>query len=923
MLFCEVCDHEGTEQLRYTKEIYVRKDGLKQMLAIKKIYMDYETAPVGVSHMPQFAWELVSDKKNVKQKSYKLQIAKDADFTDLIYNSGKTESEESAHVYAEGASLESGKRYFVRAKASDGQEETDWSETASFVTALAGKNGEWEEGAPAWKAPFVSAETDDSYKNVSKGTYVRGTFEIKKDIKEAYAFTTALGLYQFYLNGKKVGEDEMTPGWTSYRRHLLYQTYDVTEYLQKGINGAGAMLAPGWYKGVMGLTKARNNYGDQTAFTMELLIRYTDGTTESVYTDPSWKGCDSPVVFAEIYDGETYDAALEIPDWSKAETTKGDWKPVQLVFFDTQVMRAQYAAKVRVMDRIPAKRIFKTPAGDTVIDFAQNMAGRIEVTAAGKPGDVIELHCFEVLDKDGNVYLDNLRAAKATMKYTFAREETVTWHPTFTYMGFQYALIVSYPGEPKAENFTACTLHSNMASNGSLECSNPLLNQLHHNFLWGLKSNFLDVPTDCPQRDERMGWTGDAQVFSPTAMYLEDTYAFYAKYLYDMAKEQSVLGGKVPHVVPSCGVEDAACVWGDAACIIPWNLYLFYGDKSILEDQFVSMKSWVEYITKVDGDNHGWRSVFHFGDWLALDNPVQGAEQVMGATDEEFIANLYYAISAGIVAKAAGVLGYREEQEKYQKLSEEQFAVVQEEYYSATGRCCIKTQTALLLTLKYHLSKNEELTKRQLLKLFEQSNHKLKTGFVGTPLLNNVLTDNGMNDLAYELLLNEEFPGWLYEVKLGATTVWERWNSLLADGTISGISMNSMNHYAYGSIQEWMFRHVAGINTMESHPGVRTVQFAPTLNWDLRYAEAKYDSASGMYSIRWELSDKEHVTITMDVPFDCTAEAILPMVAKSEKEAVAEVLGSEENGRYLLEPGHYEVSYQLSGWKEKTAVCVE
>ena len=385
MLFCEVCAHEGTEQLRYTKEIYVRKDGLKQMLAIKKIYMDYETAPVGVSHMPQFAWELVSNKKNVKQKSYELQIAKDADFTDLIYNSGKTESEESAHVYAEGASLESGKRYFVRAKASDGQEETDCSETASFVTALAGKNGEWEEGSPAWKAPFVSAETDDSYKSVSKGTYVRGTFEIKKDIKEAYAFTTALGLYQFYLNGKKVGEDEMTPGWTSYRRHLLYQTYDVTEYLQKGINGAGAMLAPGWYKGVMGLTKARNNYGDQTAFTMELLIRYTDGTTESVYTDPSWKGCDSPVVFAEIYDGETYDAALEIPDWSKAETTKGDWKPVQLVFFDTQVMRAQYAAKVRVMDRIPAKRIFKTPAGDRVVDFAQNMAGRIEVTATGKP----------------------------------------------------------------------------------------------------------------------------------------------------------------------------------------------------------------------------------------------------------------------------------------------------------------------------------------------------------------------------------------------------------------------------------------------------------------------------------------------------------------------------------------------------------
>ena len=300
----------------------------------------------------------------------------------------------------------------------------------------------------------------------------------------------------------------------------------------------------------MGLTKARNNYGDQTAFTMEIVVRYTDGTTESICTDTSWTGCDSPVVFAEIYDGETYDANLEIPDWSKAETPSGSWKPVQLVFFDTEVMRAQYAAKVHVMDRIPAKRIFKTPAGDTVVDFAQNMAGRIEVTASGKPGDVIELHCFEVLDKDGNVYLDNLRAAKATMKYTFAKEGTVTWHPTFTYMGFQYALIVSYPGEPKAENFTACTLHSDMASTGKLECSNPLLNQLHHNFLWGLKSNFLDVPTDCPQRDERLGWTGDAQIFCRTATYLMNTYTFYKKWLRDLEVDQTPEGG-VPHVVPN------------------------------------------------------------------------------------------------------------------------------------------------------------------------------------------------------------------------------------------------------------------------------------------------------------------------------------------------------------------------------------
>ena len=732
------------------------------MLAIKKIYMDYETAPVGVSHMPQFAWELVSDKKNVKQKSYELQIAKDADFTDLIYNSGKTESEESAHVYAEGASLESGKRYFVRAKASDGQEETDWSETASFVTALAGKNGEWEEGAPAWKAPFVSAETDDSYKNVSKGTYVRGTFEIKKDIKEAYAFTTALGLYQFYLNGKKVGEDEMTPGWTSYRRHLLYQTYDVTEYLQKGINGAGAMLAPGWYKGVMGLTKARNNYGDQTAFTMELLIRYTDGTTESVYTDPSWKGCDSPVVFAEIYDGETYDAALEIPDWSKAETTKGDWKPVQLVFFDTQVMRAQYAAKVRVMDRIPAKRIFKTPAGDTVIDFAQNMAGRIEVTAAGKPGDVIELHCFEVLDKDGNVYLDNLRAAKATMKYTFAREETVTWHPTFTYMGFQYALIVSYPGEPKAENFTACTLHSNMASNGSLECSNPLLNQLHHNFLWGLKSNFLDVPTDCPQRDERLGWTGDAQIFCRTATYLMNTYTFYKKWLHDLEVDQTPEGG-VPHVVPNIeeGRTDgnwllrqgphSAAAWADAAIINPWTMYLMYGDKDILKKQYNSMKGWIDFM-RAHAVDYIWNYKLQFGDWVALD-AEEGS--YFGATPNDLTCTAYYAYSTGLFVQMAKALGKEDVAAEYEELYHKIVKKFQETFFDAEGNMTAQTQTAHIVALYFQLTPEKYITKtvEGLKRLLDKENGHLVTGFVGTPYFCHALSQNHALKEAYDLSL--------------------------------------------------------------------------------------------------------------------------------------------------------------------------
>ena len=432
------------------------------------------------------------------------------------------------------------------------------------------------------------------------------------------------------------------------------------------------------------------------------------------------------------------------------------------------------------------------------------------------------------------------------------------------------------------------------------------MNQLLSNIRWGLKDNFLDVPTDCPQRDERMGWTGDAQVFSPTATYLQDTYSFYAKYLYDMYQEQLDLGGKVPDVIPSCGVETCACVWGDAACIIPWNLYRFYGDKSILRDQFESMKAWVDYITKVDGGNHGWRHVFHYGDWLALDNMNGDAEQVMGATDEEFIANIYYAASDEIVSKAARVLGDSDAEAKYAGLAAEQFAEVKQEYYSPTGRCCVKTQTALLLTLKYNLSNNRELTIAQLKKLFQQSDGKLRTGFVGTPLLCNVLSDNGMEDLAWKLLLNEDYPGWLHEIKLGATTVWERWNSLLDDGTISGISMNSMNHYAYGSIAEWIFRHVAGLEIPEDAPGCRRIDFQPSLNWELREQETVYDSPAGIYRSAWKILDEHHVEVRVTVPFGCTATLALPCAESEDYAGVGEIL----DGVCWLKPGSYTVRYE-------------
>ncbi len=629
-------------------------------------------------------------------------------------------------------------------------------------------------------------------------------------------------------------------------------------------------------------------------------IQYTDGTAETIGTDESWNVRRSNILFSNLYDGEVQDDTLpEMPIETArlTETPKGE-------------LTERMSLPVTIHETFDAAELIHTPAGEMVFDLGQEFAGLFSLRVHEPRGTRIRVQTGEILQQ-GNFYNENLRSAKSEYVYISDGEEHLLV-PHFTYYGYRYAKVEGVSALKK-EDFKGLALYSDIQPVGRIETGHKLVNRLIQNVQWGLKSNFIDVPTDCPQRDERMGWTGDAQVFSPTATYLEDTYAFYAKYLYDMAKEQPVRDGKVPDVIPSAGVDSTACVWGDAVCIIPWNLYLFYGDKSILEDQFDSMKSWVDYVHRVDGDRHGWRYVFHYGDWLALDNPVQGAEQVMGGTDEEFIANLYYAVSASLVAKAAAVLGREAEREEYQKLSSEQFDIVKREYYSATGRCCIKTQTALLLTLKYHLSDNEELTKEQLRKLFDENDGKLKTGFVGTPLMCNILTENGMDDIAYGLLLNEEYPGWLSEVKLGATTVWERWNSLLGDGTISGIGMNSMNHYAYGSILEWMFRHAAGINTTDAAPGLRRVVFEPVLNWELRCVSASYDSPCGLYRCAWHLTDPAHVELEVEVPFGGSAKLWLPLAPASVmNDRTNPMFSNIQDGSCLLSAGTYKVCYELT-----------
>lgn len=858
------------------------------------------TNPLGF-RMPRtvFSWK-VKDAKGKKQESARVQVAADEGMKDILFDSGFDAGADSL-AFPVSLDLKPRTRYYwtVTVRSDAGEEavgEVQWFETSKMQEEWAGK--------------WITCNSTEK-----RHPYFEKTIEVAKPVKSARLYVCGLGLYEaFYQTGEgascreeRIGEEYLTPYSNDYNEWVQYQTYDMTNLLKES-GKLSILLGNGWYKARFGFAALQDVgfYGNEWKLIGELRIQYADGSEETIGTDESWSVRRSNITFSNLYDGEMRDdtlADMEIVKAKFCEPPKG-------------ALTERMSLPVTVHETFDPVELIHTPAGELVFDMGQESTGIFTLKVHEPAGTKIHIQTGEIL-QGGNFYNENLRSAKSEYIYISDGKEKVII-PYFTFYGYRYVKIQGIPGLKK-EDFKGLALYSDFQEIGLMKTGSKLINRFIENVRWGLKSNFVDVPTDCPQRDERMGWTGDAQVFSPTAMYLTDSYSFYAKYLYDMAKEQSVLDGAVPHVIPSSGVTDSACVWGDASCIIPWNMYLFFGDKSILEDQFESMRSWVDYITKVDGDNHGWRDVFHFGDWLALDHPEAGSEQVLGGTDEAFIANLYYAISAGLVAKAAHVLGYKAEEERYAKLSEEQFAIVKEEFYSPTGRCCIKTQTALLLTLKYHLSPNEELVKKQLLQLFQFSHGKLRTGFVGTPLMSNILSDNGMDALAYSLLLNEEYPGWLYEVKLGATTVWERWNSLLPDGTISGTSMNSMNHYSYGSVLEWMFRHAAGINSMDEAPGFRQVRFAPVLNWRLRTIEASYNSASGEYACSWELADREHVTLSVTVPFGGSAVLQLPSAPQEIFEDKANpMFGDVRDGLCYLQPGTYTVSYKLAEPLRKT-----
>ena len=709
-----------------------------------------------------------------------------------------------------------------------------------------------------WQAEWITCEKGDRHPVFSK------EISLGKDVIRARLYICGLGLYEAYYRGKKIGDSYLTPFCNHYTDWLQAQTYDVTEAVKEA-GTLSVYLGDGWYLGRFGFNGHWDfRYGKGYRLIAELHVTYADGSSEVIGTDDSWDVTRSDITFSNIYDGEHRDDTLSPAAPVKATVCTEEMPELH----DTR------SVPVKAHERFRPEIII-TPAGETVVDLGQNIAGIFTLKVHEPKGTVIRLQASEILQK-GNFYRDNLRSAKAEYVYISDGEEHVL-RPMFTFYGYRYMKIEGVH-DLKPEDFEGIALYSDNAMTAELETGNAKINRLIRNAEWGMKGNFVDVPTDCPQRDERMGWTGDAQVFSATALYFSDAYAFYRKYMYDMAREQADNDGMVPMVVPSFDLTfnnpagGCAAVWGDATTIIPWNMYMFTGDPSILQEHYDAMKGWVEYIRKIDGDDHGWRKHFHFGDWLALDG-ADAPDAVIGGTEEGFIADVYYRRSALITAEAAEILGFTQDAEEYRALADHIRDELLEEYYTPSGRCAVMTQTGQILSVQNDLGKKEKHA-AVLVKLLENNNRKLKTGFVGTPLLADALTKIGRDDLAYALLFNEEYPGWLYEVNLGATTIWERWNSVGADGLISSTGMNSLNHYSYGAIVQWIFERCAGLKPLE--PGFASAQIAPVPHVKLGSIHMAYRSAAGEWKINWQLQGRKTLCLQISVPFGAQAQVVLP-----------------------------------------------
>lgn len=868
------------------------------MLTLYDLTVEYKTQPLGLDEtMPRFSWKLRSDICSTLQNAYRLTVSGGGD----VWDTGKVESTQSILIEYAGAELKPCTEYEWNVTVWTNRGETA-SAASKFETGLL--HGIAFKSKAKWITHGFAAE-DTVSPVFSK------LFNVAKPVLKTRLYCTALGVYEAELNGEKLSDTYFAPGWTSYNKRLQYQTYAVGD-LCMGENRLSFTLGNGWYKGALGFTPTPNHYGDTIALLAMLVISYEDGTQDMIGTGEDWDVYKGSILFSEIYDGETQDTR-------QTEQYMGH---ALLLEHGYDMLIGQENEPVRCIMRLPVTKEFITPNGDRLFDFGQNLTGWAEVRVKGCEGQKLVLRHAESLDENGNFYTGNLSFAKATDTYILNATEQLL-RPHFTFHGFRYVCLEGLE-EGQTIELTACHLTTDLKAAGSFTCSDKRVNRLRENILWSQRNNYLDVPTDCPQRSERLGWTGDATAFTPTAAFHQNIMPFMRKWLRDLRADQDASTGMaqvVPDVLsagPGGSGQNGAAYWGDAATVIPWTLYEVYGDKRVLEEQYKSMKTWAEYVHGQCNDRGLWQKGFQYGDWLGLDSESNKlGDERKGATDDYFVANICYLWTLKIMAETAGILGKTGDQKLYSELRGKTLNAFRDEYITKTGRLVSETQTAMTLALHFDIVEGrfrQDIAERLAQNIAAHKTH-LTTGFVGTPYLCLALSDNGKHDIAGKLLLQEEDPGWLYEVRMGATTVWERWNSIMPDGSFNPANMNSLDHYAYGSIAYWIYTRLCGLKSLE--PGYRRFAVAPKFIKGITRAELEYESVYGTIKAAWRC-EKGAIAVNVSVPANTTALVTLP-----EKNELLELGSGEYHYEYgthtRLEQDRYTMEIPLHTMLEHPA----
>jgi len=865
--------------------------GQKQSaMRVSGLTCEYLSAPLGLGEaQPRLGWVLDSPRRGEVQSAYRVLVASSPELLAKdqgdLWDSGKILGNRTSQVAYGGTPLTSGQQCFWKVCAWDRDgAQTPFSEMSSWSTGLLDQSdwsGKWI--GQTSQAPDTAAEIRTPG---PKPVWLRAEFNVEKPVKRAVVYATARGVFDLHLNGSRVSDDMFAPEWTDFNKRIQYRTWDVTARVVQGANALGAVLADGWYSGFLAWQPWRGSYGYQNSFLTQLVIEFQDGSKQVVVSDDSWRVNNGPLLEADFQMGEVYDARLELSGWDSPAYDDAAWKPADVFEAPGVPLVALDVQPVRVTQEIKPRAIFQPKPGVYVLDMGTNFAGVVRLKVNGKAGDKVVLRYAERLNPDSTVYTENLRRARATDTYILKGGGEEIWEPRFTFHGFQYVELTGYPGEPSMDAVTGLVINSDTPVAGSFECSSPMINQLMSNVVRSQRANFISVPTDCPQRDERLGWMGDAQIFIRTATTNMDVAAFFTKWMQDVEDAQAP-DGCYSEISPRYGRmqgHGGAAGWSDAGIVIPWTVHLVYGDNRIIERHWDSMVRWMDYVLRDNPDfvrRNGRGS--DYGDWLSI-----GAD-----TPKEILATAYWAYDAHLMSKMAQAVGREEEAKKYEELFESVRAAFQKEYVSADGHVAGETQTGYLLALYFDLLPDSLRPKAAalLVENIKAKDWHLSSGFLGVRQINPVLTMMGYPDVAWRLLETETFPSWFYPIVNGATSIWERWDGWTKEKGFQDVGMNSFNHYSLGSVGEWLYASVAGIDLDPSEPGFGRLLLRPRPGGSVTWVKAEYKSIHGPVVSDWKV-EGDTLSLEVSLPANTSGRLYLPCpegaaVTESGKDAAA------------------------------------